>query len=72
MKRWLLVLALVACERTGSNAAPAEGTPQNPVRVCTQEGQSCVHSEGKVGMCTMKMGATGGDGGLAYVCMSLH
>src|SRR5258705_10298748 len=49
--------------------AEPEGTPTDPVRVCKQEGQTCVFSEGKLGMCTMKMGC---DAASCFTCMSLH
>lgn len=67
-----VVCAVVAgCGKSSGPAAGAEpeGTPSDPVRVCKQEGQNCVYSEGKLGLCTMKMGC---DAGSCFTCMSLH
>jgi hypothetical protein len=66
----LLSLSLLACERGPSKSGSSES---EPVRVCSKEGQSCLHSEGKLGLCTAKLGTSGGpDGGPSLVCMSLH
>ncbi len=68
-----VLLLLLACKSsadgTGSSKDPA-GTPTNPVHVCTQEGQTCVFTEGKLGLCTTNM--KGCDAGMCFVCMSLH
>jgi hypothetical protein len=61
----------VGCGKSSGPAAGAEpeGTPSDPVKVCKQEGQNCVFSEGKLGVCTMKMGC---DASSCFTCMSLH
>jgi len=65
----VLVLMLGGCpERT--SGAPT-GSQTNPVAVCAKEGQSCVYSSGKLGLCTMRDETCDGSPG-CFVCVSLH
>jgi hypothetical protein len=64
-----LALAATGCRSSGTAPAEPEGTPSDPVKVCSKEGQTCVFTEGKLGLCTMKMGC---DAASCFTCMSLH
>ena len=67
-----LILALLLLASLPGCAKPdgAAGTRAAPATACTKEGQQCVYSEGKIGLCN----ATGAtcDGAPCLTCMSLH
>jgi hypothetical protein len=79
-----LVAGCASKASSGASSGP-EGTPSDPVKVCTKEGQTCVFTEGKLGLCTQQMergggapsenaesGASGDAGAPRFTCMSLH
>jgi hypothetical protein len=73
MRRLVVMLLFVAaCEAPkGGRREEPTGTAADPVTVCTKEGQNCVFTPGKLGVCTMNMQQKC-DGGFCFSCMSLH
>jgi hypothetical protein len=73
MRRLVVMVALwlAACEAPKGGSKEPTGTAADPVTVCSKEGQNCVFTPGKLGVCTMNMQQKC-DGGFCFSCMSLH
>jgi hypothetical protein len=67
----IAALLLVGCSPGTSAPSAPTGTTSDPVTVCGKDGQTCVYSPGKLGVCTTNVQARC-DGGFCLTCMSVH